>query len=324
MNLPARWQQRWQAWLDRRIPPAAQVTLSHRSIFILPTRSALTFGLLLLLLLITAINYQNSLIYALTFWLFSVGLAAMLFTFRNLSGLTLIAGHAAPCFAGERLRLPLWLQADRRGHQALLLGFPDQPTQQASVAAGERQALHLSLPAYQRGPLQTGRLRLDSRYPLGLFNAWSWVRLEFRGLVYPRPETVPFVFLAGDGGEQLSGVPSTQFGEQDFQGLRPYRQGDSMRRIAWKQLARGKGLVSKDFDHDEGATCWLDWEALPGLPVETRLSRLCGWVLQAHQQGWRYGLRLPGSEFSPDNSEGHRDRCLRALALYGFSAPEGL
>lgn len=324
MKLPARWQQRWQAWLDRRIPPAAQVTLSHRSIFILPTRSALTFGLLLLLLLITAINYQNSLIYALTFWLFSVGLAAMLFTFRNLSGLTLIAGHAAPCFAGERLRLPLWLQADRRGHQALLLGFPDQPAQQASVAAGERQALHLSLPAHQRGPLQTGRLRLDSRYPLGLFNAWSWVRLEFRGLVYPRPETVPFVFLAGDGGEQLSGAPSAQSGEQDFQGLRPYRQGDSMRRIAWKQLARGKGLVSKDFDHDEGATCWLDWEALPGLPVETRLSRLCGWVLQAHQQGWRYGLRLPGSEFSPDNSEGHRDRCLQALALYGFTAPEGL
>lgn len=324
MTLPARWQQRWQAWLDRRIPPAAQVTLSHRSIFILPTRSALTFGLLLLLLLITAINYQNSLIYALTFWLFSVGLAAMLFTFRNLSGLTLIAGHAAPCFAGERLQLPLWLQADRRGHQAVLLGFPDQPAQQASVAAGERQALHLSLPARQRGPLQTGRLRLDSRYPLGLFNTWSWVRLEFRGLVYPRPETVPFVFLAGDGGEQLSGAPSAQSGEQDFQGLRPYRQGDSMRRIAWKQLARGKGLVSKDFDHDEGATCWLDWAALAGVPTETRLSRLCGWVLQAHQQGWRYGLRLPGEEFSPDNSEGHRDRCLRALALYGFTAPEGL
>ena len=324
MKLPARWQQRWQAWLDRRIPPAAQVTLSHRSIFILPTRSALTFGLLLLLLLITAINYQNSLIYALTFWLFSVGWAAMLFTFRNLSGLTLIAGHAAPCFAGERLQLPLWLQADRRGHQALLLAFPGQPGQLVSVAAGERQALQLSLPARQRGPLQTGRLRLDSRFPLGLFNTWSWVQLEFRGLVYPRPETVPFVFLAGDGGEQLSGAPSAQSGEQDFQGLRPYRPGDSMRRIAWKQLARGKGLVSKDFDRDEGATCWLDWAVLAGVPTETRLSRLCGWVLQAHQQGWRYGLRLPGTELSPDNSEGHRDRCLRALALYGFTVPEGL
>src|SRR5690606_41725712 len=69
MNLPARCQQRWQAPLGRRIRPAAQVTLSHRSIFILPTRSALTFGLLLLLLLITAINYQNSRIYALSFWL---------------------------------------------------------------------------------------------------------------------------------------------------------------------------------------------------------------------------------------------------------------
>ena len=95
-----------------------------------------------------------------------------------------------------------------------------------------------------------------------------------------------------------------------------------MRRIAWKQLARGKGLVSKDFDHDEGATCWLRWAAL-GRRAETRLSRLCGLGVAGTSAGLALWLRLPGSEFSPDNSEGHRDRCLRALALYGFSAPEG-
>ena len=312
------WRRHWSAWLDRRIPPASRMTLSHRSIFILPTRSGLMYGVLLLLLLVTAINYQNSLIYALTFWLFSVALAAMLFTFRNLSGLTLIAGHALPCFAGERLQLPLRLQAAGREYDALRLGFPGELAQSADVPAHTNTSVLLHRVAEKRGPLQLERLRLESRFPLGLFNAWSWVKLDFRGLVYPRPEYVPFVFVAGDEGEQPEGVVSQRSGDQDFQGLRPYRSGDSLKRIAWKQLARGKGLVSKDFDRDEGATCWLAWEALAGMPVEMRLSRLCGWVLQAHQNGWRYGLRLPGTELPPDHSDAHRDRCLKALALFGF------
>lgn len=317
---------RWQRWLDRRIPPATQVTLNHRSIFILPTRTGVLFTVLLLLLLVTAINYQNSLIYALTFWLFSVGLAAMLFTFRNLAGLTLAAGHTTPVFAGETVGLPLRLEASGvRWHEALEIGFPDNIVVQADAtpkASSTPQAdLILSYTTHQRGPLRPGRLRLDSRFPLGLFNTWTWVALDFKGLVYPRPEYVPFALAAGESGEHLAGAPSFESGQQDFQGLRPYQRGDSFRRIAWKQLARGKGLVSKDFDHDEGALCWLDWDTLAPLPTETRISRLTGWVLQAQQRNWRYGLKLPGVSIEPDNSEIHRDHCLKTLALYGLQEP---
>lgn len=318
MSKTTGWRRRWSQWLDRRIPAAAQVRLGHRSIFILPTGSGLLYLLLLLLMLITAINYQNSLIYGLTFWLFSVGLVAMMVTFRNLSGLTLKAGHPYPCFAGERLELPLHIQSGGRYHDALWVQFPQEAGVQAGVAAGASATLHLSFRPAQRGPLHTGRLRLDSRFPLGLFNAWTWVKLDFQGVVYPQPEYVPLVLASGDSGDNLPGAATTQAGAQDFFGLRPYQPGDSLRRIAWKQLARGKGLVSKEFDHDEGATCWLAWDSLPGVAVETRLSRLCGWVLEAHQRGWRYGLRLPGTELEPDNSEVHRDRCLHALALFGY------
>lgn len=322
-SLTGRWRERWKRFLDRRIPPAPQVTLNHKSIFILPTRTGFLFTLLLIVLLLTAINYQNSLIYGLTFWLFSVSLAAMMFTFRNLSGLTLAAGRAYPCFAGDVIELPLRLTAaKKRYHEALLLGFPDNPSQLTDVDTAQTRTLALSFRTAKRGPLQAERLRLDSRFPLGLFNTWTWVKLDFNALVYPRPETVPFVFASGEQGDQLIGAPSTVSGQQDFQGLRNYQPGDSMRQIAWKQLARGKGLVSKDFDHDEGATCWLDWDVLAPQTTEVRLSRLCGWVLQAHQLGWRYGLRLPGKDIAPDHSDGHRDRCLEALALHGFDGGE--
>lgn len=318
-RIPKRWRQRWTAWLDRRIPPARQVKLSHKSIFIMPGRSGLLFGAALIVMLLTAVNYQNSLIFALTFWLFSLAIAAMFFTFRNLSELTIAAGHAYPCFAGDVIELPVRLLAkEKKSHDALNIHFPDNPSVAAEVTAGDSVTAGLSFRTEQRGYLNPGRLRLDTRYPVGLYQAWTWVRLDFNVLIYPKPEFVPFVFSTGEGGEDIQGAPSRHSGQQDFQGLRPYKPGDSLKQIAWKQLARGKGLVTKEFDGDEGASCWLDWDVLAPANTETRLSRLCGWVLQAQQNGWKYGLRLPGHQVSPDNSEVHRDYCLQLLAVYGL------
>ena len=316
-------QTRWRQWLDRRIPPASEVTLGHKSIFILPTRTGWLFAGLLLLLLITAINYQNSLIYGLAFWLFSMGLAAMIFTFRNLAGLVLQAGHVNPVFAGDVAELPLRLSAQKkRLHEALVIGYPDDVSVVADAAAGMKNNVNLSYRTWQRGWLNPGRLRLESCFPLGLFRAWTWVKLDFRGLVYPQPEYVPFVFAAGGAGDQIAGMPSRESGQQDFHGLRPYQPGDSMKIIAWKQVAQGKGMVTKEFDHDEGASCWLDWESLAPAHTETRLARLTGWVIEAEKRHWRYGLRLPGTEIAPDNTEVHRDQCLRALALFNLTGGE--
>jgi uncharacterized protein (DUF58 family) len=50
--------------------------------------------------------------------------------------------------------------------------------------------------------------------------------------------------------------------------------------------------------------------------VESRLSILCQWVLQAERFGQAYGLRLPGIAIPPSRGEAQRNRCLEALALF--------
>ncbi|MCF5826515.1 DUF58 domain-containing protein, partial [Pseudomonas syringae] len=77
----------WQRWLAKRIPPASRIALDHRRIFIMPTRTGLIFMLVLVLMLLVAINYQNSLAYGLTFLLMSIGVLAILHSYRNISGL---------------------------------------------------------------------------------------------------------------------------------------------------------------------------------------------------------------------------------------------
>jgi uncharacterized protein (DUF58 family) len=98
--------------------------------------------------------------------------------------------------------------------------------------------------------------------------------------------------------------------------LRGYRPGDSPRHLFWKAAARGGELLTKEFAGPQGEQLWLDWELLPALDTEARLSLLCRLVLLASEQQRSYGLRLPGLELGPGQDEAHRNRCLAALAVF--------
>jgi uncharacterized protein (DUF58 family) len=106
-------------------------------------------------------------------------------------------------------------------------------------------------------------------------------------------------------------------GNDDFAGLRGYHASDSPRHVAWKAVARTDDMLTKQFAGEGGVELWLDWQLLPaGYSVETRLSRLSGWVVEAERGGALYGLRLPGVEFPPSRGDAHRAACLQALALF--------
>jgi uncharacterized protein (DUF58 family) len=175
----------------------------------------------------------------------------------------------------------------------------------------------LQVPAPKRGWLALGRVMLETRFPLGLFRAWSYIEPEARCLVYPRPERskLPPASAEAASGALRSPTP----GNDDFSGLRSYQPADSPRHVAWKAVARTGDLLTKQFTGEAGAELWLDWQYLGSLPVETRLSRLAGWVLAAEREGAVYGLRLPGAELPPSRGDAHRAACLQALALYGVS-----
>ncbi len=307
----------WQRWLGRRIPPAARVKLDHRRIFILPTRTGATFALVVFLMLLVSINYQNSLAYGLTFLLLSVGILAILHTYRNLGGLVLSAGLARSVFVGEPVQLRLRLESAGHAHQALGLGWDAQTLQPGDVSAEGLTEVELTLPAETRGWLRAPRLRVESVFPLGIFRAWSWLDLEQTVLIYPRPIAGAMPLLQGvqphaqDDGQATRGA-----GVDDYQGLRSYQPGDNRRRLHWKAYSRGQGLLVKDFTDLSGHELCLDFMALGG-DIEERLSRLCYWVLELSQRQQPFALRLPGFLSAVDSSDAHREACLRELALFG-------
>ncbi len=308
--------QQFRIWLFRPKIESGTVTLNQRRIFILPTRQGLGFAVVLMLMLLGAINYNLSLGYVLTFLLATMGLMTMLYAFRNMAQLQIRAGHVDAVFAGNNAQFVFHFYNTgslERYHLRLHDGNGHGVTFDLSRQTGT--AVTLSIPATQRGWLQAGRLTLFTEYPLGLFYAWTYLQFDTRCLVYPEPSS-PVPLPIGSGAS-ASGTASMS-GDEDFSGLRSYVTGDSLQRIAWRAVARERGLQVKQFSALQGQELWLDWSIAPAANTEHKLGILARWVLDAETQGWLYGLHIPGVELPPGNGMAHRDECLRALALFGL------
>ena len=297
-------------------PHAGDLRLDRRRIYVLPTRAGLLFGLALATMLLTSINYALALGYALTFLLASVGLVSMLHTWRNLAGLTLRTGRAEPVHAGELAELGLLLH-EGRGLERFAIELVVPGTAQSTridVAPSSEQLVGVALPTGRRGWQAAPRMRLATTWPLGLWRAWAWWHPQARVLVLPRPETpAPPMPESGSAGTERSGR-----GEDDFAAIRPFRPGDSPRRLAWKAMARsgGDALLIREYEGGSGGRLALDWDALPAsLDAEARLSRLTRWVIDAEAAGLQYSLSLPGAMLPIDAGPAHRAACLEALAL---------
>ncbi|HJW54287.1 MAG TPA: DUF58 domain-containing protein [Burkholderiaceae bacterium] len=316
---------RLDQWLFR-LPAAesGEVFLGQRRVFIMPSRAGLAFGVLLGLLFIGAVNYNLSLGLALTFLIAGCALVGMYLTFRNLAYLRLSAGRVQPAFAGEDVRFELHLVNQRNGDRyAIWLGFigADLPDieQATDIAAHSVRTVSLSVTATRRGWLAAPRVRLRTQFPLGLLRAWSYWHPDAHALVYPRPEdNAPPLPTAGRDLEDGKG----QAGHDDFAGVRAYQAGDSLRQLAWRQIARTGAdshgaLVAKHFEGGAAGEICLDLEALPrDMALELKLSRMTRWVIEAESRGLAYAFRLDDIALPAALGPAHRDACLRALALY--------
>jgi uncharacterized protein (DUF58 family) len=294
-----------------RLPESLPQELHRRRIYILPTGFGLFFAVVVAGMLLASLNYNNNPALLLTFLVAAMAHVSLHQTFRNLNRLGVHRVDGEPVHAGERMQVRIGLAAadgrPRRAVRVWLAGARDE----VDVAARGISAAQLSLPTKRRGWLPVGRLRIDTEFPYGLFVAWSWVHPDSRLLVYPRPEPGTPPLPEGSG----SGAALRRREGEELEGIRDHQRSDPLRLIAWKASARAQRLLSKDFRDTRGDLLILDFERMPGLDHERRISRLTRWVLDARTSDAAFLLRIPGEVIGPGHGPEFCERCLRALAL---------
>ena len=317
-RLQQRLQQRFQRWISRRIPSSSEHLLDHRRIFIFPSRQGWMFLFLLALMLSAAINYENNLAFALTFWLIGIFAISILHTYANLSGISIKAISASDVFAGDRARFTFLVRrSNSRERYAIRMGWPDETFAEFSLRDSDERNVDLFISTQRRGWFKPGRVLLETFYPLGLLRAWTWLEFDIAALVYPQPlqkkREINSLDSDSDGkGKELS------HGQNDFDSLRDYQTGDSPRRIFWPAVARDQPAQVKQWIDHASDSHTYNWNDYPGLSNEQRLSALCHDVLRADALQQVYAVKLPTMILPPSADPQQRQRALRALALYGL------
>ncbi|MDE2253796.1 MAG: DUF58 domain-containing protein [Betaproteobacteria bacterium] len=319
-TLPGWLRERFARWAQTRHPSGAQTVLAHRNVYILPTPAGWFFGLTLLVLLVASINYQLNLGYLLTFLLAGSALASLQITHNNLRGLELAAHMPddTQLHVGHPGALRLQLSSPGRQRWGVQLAADQQGWHALDLGCDSMARFTLPWTPARRGTQAWPLMMIESRYPLGLWRAWSLWRPTGSLCVYPAPESPAPPMPAPKPAPASAEMPARPTAGGELDDLRPYRRGDPLNHVVWKRGATEDLIVRATIPSATQLENWLEWAALPAaLTVEARLSRLCAWVLAASQAPHPYGLRLPGLVISPGNGAAHTRRCLCALA--GFA-----
>jgi uncharacterized protein (DUF58 family) len=282
--------------------PCAELTLGHRSLYIIPSR----FGALWIaaagLLLLVAIETGSNSTLLLAFVMLGLMVLAMFLTHDTLQGLTLRCDQPAPTFAAEPADYPLQLESSSarprcslrvQGHGVLVC---DRLTPGTTL---------LSLPwlAENRGWQLPPPVQIETIAPLGLFICWGRWQPEQPQLIWPRRQQGPVAELQ---------PPRLRDGLEEWQDLRPVREGERPALVDWASAARGRPLQAKVFNDPEEPELIL--APASGVPLEVAREHLADRIWRLHHSGACYGLQIQSISLAPSQGVRHRDACLEALA----------
>ncbi len=313
-------QQRMDAWIALRNPASTdQILLHNRRLYILPTRFGYLYAIMQFVLLLAAINYQNSMTYVLTFLLTALGIISLWQTHKNLLGLTIQLKTPRPVYQQETLNLEFIISHSNQSNRyAIGIQYMNEAPVYSRLKPAQSKTVSLSLPALKRGLYKPAGLVIFTRYPTGLFHAWSWLKFDIPIWIYPKPVYNVKLKHSNTDEQHNKSTIDTADGD-DFAGLREYRQGESLKHISWKAYAQGRGMLTKTFQGHASHGLWINWQDMSAISQEGKLSQIAALVIQTNQEGSKYGLKLPGITIDQATGTAHLTNCLQQISTYNQS-----
>lgn len=267
-----------------------------------------------------AINYENNLSYLFLFTMVGIGLISAFYTRRNLQGISCRIRPIDPLFANQPSTLKIEIHNTQK-HPLLDIRIrilnSDLPSDEAKIPLilpHQSQEALIPLHTERRGLHLLSKIEISTTFPFGLCRAFYELDIDCSVLIYPEPTgSMPLPKPRPRLSSRM--LPTIQPGD-DFYGLRDYIPGESQRRIAWRVVARGRPLMSREFRNDEEGELFLDESHLHQLDEEQRLSQLTFWILKAENSHQYYQIRIPGFESDIGLGPKHFHHCLKELAQF--------
>jgi len=315
--------QRFERWLNKRVPVDQKQQLTSKNIFIFPSKFGFLYLFFILLLFLLATNYQNNLILFLSYVLASLFVTAMLQCFFNLCDLGVGASGEFSGYVNDTINIPVTFSTEKK-HLSLTLFFPGQHKISIKQTGHENNTSEVLLPIVlkSRGISGLERMTIRTEYALGLFQCWSKLAFPVSLTVYPQPKAFKQKALpeshqtANEELNENSHHSKMQMGMDDYIDLARYLPGESLAKVSWKHVAKGQGWLSRQYGQTESKTVYLSLLEMPSQNIEEKLSMLCFAIIECDQQGDEYGVLLKDKRITPSRGHSHLLICLTALASF--------
>jgi len=271
-------------WIAKRFQVDSVKTLLQKDVLVFIYKQGFLYLVLILITFIAGINYANNLVLGFCFLLSAILCISFYLTFKQLHDLKI------------EIVMPEVGQVNQPSIIRLMLKQQDKIVRYLRIESSQQehmiylnqvqQTVELPVLPQQRGLYEFGVIKVYSTYPLGLVRAWTYLYPKQKIWIAPK---------AHDWQKEHKNQPTSAHDSLDeFKELRAFRQGDSYQNVAWKQVAQGQGFFIKMFEAQANHQhLEIDYQQIPALGHEEKLSFMMGLVEKCEQLGDDYALILP-------------------------------
>ncbi|WP_202740603.1 MULTISPECIES: DUF58 domain-containing protein [Acinetobacter] len=273
-----------QQWIAKRFQVEGSKILLQKDVLVFIYKQGFLYLVLIVITFIAGINYANNLILGFCFLISAILCISFYLTFKQLHGLQIELVAAKVGQVDQPLILKILLKQSAQTVRYLRLNWQEQ--EHFLYLDQTQQCLELAVLPEQRGRYELDALKIYATYPLGLVRAWTYL--------YPQQE-VWIAPKATDWQKEHKLQPNpAQDSLDEFKELRTFQYGDSYQNVAWKQVARGQGFLIKMFEAQTSHQHLdIDYQHIPALGHEQKLSLMMGLIEQCEQSGNDYAVILP-------------------------------
>jgi uncharacterized protein (DUF58 family) len=278
----------------------------YGQVYILPTQDGILFFILLFVLLVMGLGYQNNLILFIVFALVSLVVLMMVDAHFYLLNIRPVKIHIEDIHSGDSPLSTLYIEQEvSKGEVQIQI----KDLKIHGVLKSEERIFRGRLSTTKRGVYDVSEVILSSTYPLGFFRVWSYHPLSVRFYVYPnrlKGEWNSFVL-----NENQHPTMTLNAGDEEFEQLKTWDPSIGLSRLDWKKLASKNQWLYADYRGLSGQNLWYQ---IPSFLSEVELSILAESISYTYEQNKTW--RLAADEFDSGWGQGkeHYQICMRKLA----------
>lgn len=294
-------------FIAKRTPKADAVVFTRRNIYVFFSQEGALYAFLIAITFVSGVNYGNNLVLGFSFYLIGMWVIGIILAFLNLQGVKVRVTQTNLPKAGDEAQLKVQFESQGRLKHAIAAYLIDQEgnAQQIDHLDGT-QTLTFIQETKTRGALNWGYLVVETKYPFGVARAWGYVQVAMTTWV--SPAHLPSI---GHHNQETSGQGIVS-SEGDLARLDAYQEGESLARVVWSQLARGRGMLSKKLEQGQPQHLILDYNQMTG-DHEARLSKIASAVFYAPANA-PFVVHLPDNRGQVGQGNVHKQNAYLRLA----------